>query len=727
MINTRRTPSRWIGLTVAAALAASACTCIGNLIPGSQSTPAVPTLPGPVSPGGETQPTPIFAPTARPLAEVADEPGVYRNEVLGVSLEYPVEWSRGEADEASGVYLFVEHPPQPLILYLRSEIMLEGVDFKQAAQGYFDQVASDLGLTGTNLLETLPNYTLGDGTPAWRSVGEGIYPGGSTLRYDVTASPRGNRAFILIFLASPDAYSASESTLDEISQSLRVYTPRPYGVDRENALFLAGEEPETLDPALWRSGADGIVGDLFSGLVELDTNLQPVPDLAESWDVSGDGTVYTFHLRRNVTFHNGKPFTAADVIFSWERACNPATGSDTAATYLGDIVGVPEVIAGEATEISGLRVIDDFTLEVTLDGPKAYFLAKLAYPTSWVVDQETVDQIEESPNGTGPFMLVRHVENEVIIVARNPHYHRGFVPLEYIVYLLYPGPLVRVYEAGEIDMAFITEDLLPRAHDSQDPLYGTVEATSELCTWYAVFDASRPPFDDPLVRLAFADAVDRERYVDVVSEGTGVVAQGLYPPGLPGFNPDLEPLPYDPEGALGLLQQSSYGGAAGLPEIVFTASGAGMDIPPSVALLVQMWQEALGVTVRVEQLDSQSFYDQIYAGNHGQIILTGWCADYPDPENFADLLFHTGSPQNHGDYSNPDLDALLEQARVEADIPTRMALYQEIEHRIVGEAPAVFLQHSSVYYAVVKPYVQGYVSTPIGVAQHMNLWIQRQE
>lgn len=727
MSDTRRSARRWASLILVAALGVSACTCIGNLIPTSEAPPGTPTLPVPSSPGAEALATPTYAPTARPLAEVAEEPGVYRNEVLGVSLEYPVEWRTGEPDEASGVYLFVEHPTQPLNLILRSEIMEEGVDFKTAAQGYFDGVATELGLTGIRLVESLQNYSLGDGTLAWRSVGEGVSQEGSTLRYDVTVAQRGNRAFILVFLAYPDAYSALESTLDGISRSLRVYSPRPYGVDRENALFLAGEEPETLDPALWRSGADGIVGDLFSGLVELDANLQPIPDLAERWDVSADGTVYTFHLRRGVTFHDGKPFTAADVVFSWERACNPATGSDTAATYLGDIVGVPEVIAGETPQISGLRVIDDYTLEVTLDGPKAYFLAKLAYPTSWIVDRETVDQIEEAPNGTGPFMLVRHVENEVIIVARNPHYHRGFVPLEYIVYLLYPGPLVRLYEAGEVDMAFITEDLLPRANDPQDPLYGTVQATSELCTWYALFDASRPPFDDPLVRRAFAEAVDRERYVEVVSEGTGVVAQGPYPPGLPGYNPDLQPLPYDPQGALDLLQQSTYGGAAGLPEIVFTTSGAGMDIPASVALLVQMWQEALGVTVRVEQLDSQSFYDQIYAGNHGQIILTGWCADYPDPENFADILFHTGSPQNHGDYSNPELDVLLEQARVEADVQTRLALYQEIEQMIVDDAPAVFLQHSSVYYTVVKPYLRGYVSTPIGVAQHMNLSIQRQE
>jgi ABC-type transport system substrate-binding protein len=518
-------------------------------------------------------------------------------------------------------------------------------------------------------------------------------------------------------------YPDYQADLDDIRRSLGIHEPTPYGVPRENAFFLADVEPDTFDPALWQSSADGIIGDLFSGLVQLDASLRPIPDLAASWDISADGTVYTFHLRQDVTFHNGEPFTAQDVVFSWERACDPALESDTALTYLGDILGVAERIAGEADRIAGLRVVDDFTLEVTLDGVKAYFLAKLAYPTSWIVDESSVQDIEETPIGTGPFVLVQHVEDQVIIVARNPAYHRGFVPLEYIVYLLYPGPLIRLYEAGEIDVAYIDDDLLVRAEDPSDPLYGDPQPTGELCTWYAQFDASRPPFNDSLVRQAFAQAVDREQYVEVMGEGQGVEARGLYPPGLPGYSEDLRPLPFDPQAAQDLLRQSSFAGPQGLPEIVLSTSGAGLDLSPSASLLVDMWRQNLGVTVRVEQIDSDSFYDQLYAGNHGHIILTGWCADYPDPENFADVLFHTGSPQNFGDYSNPDLDALLERARVETDLEERLSLYRQAEQILAEDAAAVFLQHSSVYYTLVKTYVHGYVSTPIGIAQHMNLSI----
>jgi ABC-type transport system substrate-binding protein len=510
-----------------------------------------------------------------------------------------------------------------------------------------------------------------------------------------------------------------------------VATPRPlddalpFGVDRSNALFLSAAEPDTLDPALWQSDAGGIIGDLYSGLVRLDASLQPIPDLAEGWDVSADLTIYTFHLREGVRFHNGDEFTAHDVVYSWERASSPATRSNTAGTYLGDIRGVDDVRAGGARHISGLRIVDDLTLEVTLEGPRAYFLAKLAYPTSWVVDAATAGQIEETPNGTGPFVLARHVENESIVVARNPDYYGGLVELEYIVYQLYPGPLQALYEEGEVDVAYIGADLLGRAGDPQDPLFGDAQPTGELCTWYAAFDASAPPFEDVFVRRAFAAAVDREEYVAATTGGLGVPAAGLYPPGLPGFRADLPVPGQDLDEARRLLGLSSYRAASGLPEIVLTASGSGMGVGSGAALLIDTWEEAFGIRVRAETIESESYYEQLYAGNHGNIVLTGWCADYPDPENFADILFHSSSAQNFGGYSDVELDSLLEWGRSEPDVGRRLALYAEIEDRLVEEAAAIFLDHPALYYTLVKPYVHGYTAAPIGIAQHMNLWIER--
>ena len=502
-------------------------------------------------------------------------------------------------------------------------------------------------------------------------------------------------------------------------------TPSESGavINHANALFLAESEPDTLDPAKWSGSADEIVGDLFSGLVRLDTRLQVIPDLAEGWDVSPDGMLYTFHLRRDVVYHSGRPFTAVDVLFSWERALDPATGSHTASTYLGDILGAQAFLERDAEDIEGVTAVDDYTVSVRLESPKAYFLAKLAYPTSWIVDRETIDQMEEHPIGTGPFQWLRRTPGQEIVLERNPRYHLGPVALPYVVYLINPGYPVRLYEGGEIDFTYLPEDLLERAGDPSDTLYGQVYPITDLCTYYVAFDSSRPPFDDPAVRLAFAQSVDNHRYNEFVYEGGMTPAAGLYPPGLPGFSDEALALPFDATAARRSLARSAYAGPEALPEILLTDNGAGTDIDSSTAFLIQSWQETLGVTVEVEQLESFGYSDQIYSGNHGQLVPWGWCADYPDPENFADLLFHSGSRQNIGNYNNPALDRLLEQARSEQEVAARLAFYREAEQLLVDDAAAIFLVQSPTRYILVKPRITGYVAAPIGIAQHMNLAI----
>ena len=137
--------------------------------------------------------------------------------------------------------------------------------------------------------------------------------------------------------------------------------------------------------------------------------------------------------------------------------------------------------------------------------------------------------------------------------------------------------------------------------------------------------------------------------------------------------------------------------------------------------MAQMWQQNLGVTITVENIETNLYNDKIFAGQHGQLFDYGWCADYPDPENFADALFHSDAQQNLGNYSNPELDALLEQARVEQDVSRRIRLYQQAEQIIVNDAPALFTVHSMMY-VLVKPYIQGYILTPIDISLERYLW-----
>jgi oligopeptide transport system substrate-binding protein len=492
----------------------------------------------------------------------------------------------------------------------------------------------------------------------------------------------------------------------------------------DQALVLEEGEstnPRSFDPATTLSGGDKRV---FSGLVTFDPALELTPDLAERWEVSADGTVYTFYLRQNARFHDGRPVTAQDVVYSWERAASPALASDTVLTYLGDIVGVREMADGEVDHIRGLVIVDEQTLQVTIDAPKPYFLLKLTFATAFIVDKANVESGEEwyrMPNGTGPYKLVEWERFEHKIYEANKDFYLGAPSIPYIVVRLYAGEGQRLYESGEIDITGIYA--VERFTDPGEPLHQELVSGVNLCTHYVVFDTTQPPFEDVNVRKAFSLAFNRQKYIDVVLNGHALPANGLYPPGLPGFNLALRGLAYDPALARQMLEQSSYGGPQGLPPIVFSNIGIGSYVSADIAAMAQMWKQNLGVTITVENLEPDYYYDQIYSGNHGQLFSGGWCADYPDPENFADVLFHSASPQNNGGYSNPQLDTLLEAARVEQDVTSRMLMYQQAEQIIVDDAAALFTTYS-LSYQLVKPYVKGYMFTPIDIPIERYMWLE---
>jgi ABC-type transport system substrate-binding protein len=485
-----------------------------------------------------------------------------------------------------------------------------------------------------------------------------------------------------------------------------------FGVKRESAIFLRGGQPRTLDPALAHEGPSSVLGHIFSGLVTLDTSLQVQPDLAAGWTVSEDGTIYTFYLRRNAVFHNGRPVTAQDVIYSWERAADPGMESDTAQTYLGDIVGVTERLGGTAVSISGLRAIDDHTLEVRLEAPVIYFLAKLAYPVAFVVDRENVTQAdwERQPNGTGPFRLQVWQDDDIMVLARNEAFYGEPAQVEHLVLLMGSGLSLAMYEQDELDLVGIGGDALARAQDPNNPLSAELRMVVDMCTSTIGLNNSLPPFDDVRVRQAFNYALDKEKLIEIFSDGNGLVARGALPPGMPGYSEDLVGYPYDPQRARQLLAE--YGE---VPPLDFVMAGYD-DVDAYTTAVISMWQENLGVTIKPVLIDPFIFLDEVYGGNVGNIYSSGWCADYPDPQNFLDVLYHSQSQQNLSGFADADVDQLLVQARVERNSATRLALYQEAERLIVAQAPVVFVSHG-VSAVLVKPRLQNYVPTPIGVTQ----------
>ena len=478
-------------------------------------------------------------------------------------------------------------------------------------------------------------------------------------------------------------------------------------------------DPPTLDPHLTTdAGSGGIIVEVFGGLVTIDPDLNIVPDLAESWEVSPDGRTYTFHLRRDARFHDGKPVTAADVRWSLERASDPATQAPVAQQYLGDIVGVAARLEGIAQSIAGVKAIDDHTLALTIDAPKSYFLAKLTYPTGFVLDRDNVENAAgtwtDRPNGTGPFHLAEYELGEIIRLTRNEGYHLGPPYLDEVEFILSGGNRMIMYENDEIHVTGVGLADLERVKDPASTLNLELHRSPpDFSVFYIGMNVNEPPLDDPKVRQALNLAFDRQTIAATVYEGLVNPAKSIIPPGFPSYNPDLAGYEFDPERARQLLAESSYGDSLdSLPLITLSIpSGFGAALPLHLEVLLQEWAN-MGVRVEIQQTEYATFIQDLHQKRF-QMYEFGWIADYPDPQNFLDILFHSKSENNHINYSNPQVDALLEQARVEPDQATRFQLYNRIEEMILADAPWVPTWNRGEGYALVKPNVKGYLLTPL--------------
>jgi oligopeptide transport system substrate-binding protein len=490
-------------------------------------------------------------------------------------------------------------------------------------------------------------------------------------------------------------------------------TPHEPGV-----LNLWDTGPITLDPAISsETTSQAYVMQIFSGLVRLGAEAKPVTDIAERWQISDSGKTYTFYLRQGIKFHDGKEVTARDFKYSWERACLPQTNSQTAATYLGDIIGVKDVLAGKATAISGVEVIDDYTLKVTIDAPKVYFLAKLTYPATFVVDKSDVESGKDwwmKPNGTGPFKLTEWEKDEMLVLEPNNFYYGQPATVNKVVFHLLAGIPMSLYEMGEIDVAQVDDYNIDRATDQRGPFYSELAIYPELSFFYIGFNTQKPPFDDVNIRRAFCYAVNKERIIKIILKDVMTKADGILPPGMPGYNDKLQGLNYDVARAKSLIASSKYGSVANLPPITLTDAGLGGNIPEYLGAVLQDWRENLGVEVSVRQLEPEIFNYNL-KDEVDEMFMWGWVADYPDPQNFLDILFHSGAEYNTGNYSSAQVDTLLDQAGIEQNETTRFSLYQQAEQKIVDDAACLPLWFGKTY-LLVKPYVKNYKLDVQGIA-----------
>lgn len=497
-------------------------------------------------------------------------------------------------------------------------------------------------------------------------------------------------------------------------------TETPTTTIEGSVLTLYGIDPYTLDPALAGDATSNeYILQIFSGLVRLNDNLEPVPDIARDWQISDDGLVYTFEMRTIVFFHDGKQVKAQDFKYSWERACNPATGSQTAATYLGDIVGVDEVLAGESETISGVEVVDDYTIQVTIKEPCSYFLYKMTYVTSFVVDGDNV--VEGSgwwrqPNGTGPFKLWQWDEGNQLVLERNDYYDptSSFKGVEFVVYDLWAGIPMDLYEMGEIDIATVGMSYIDKVTDEAGDFYQELTVIPEMSLTYIGFNCSEPPFNDVNIRQAFSMAIDKDRLVSLVFKDTVTRADGILPLDMPGYNEDLSGFGYNVNEARALIAASEYGDVANLPKITITTGGRGGLISSELEAIINEWRVNLGVEVEVRQLEPEQFLYSLME-EKDEMFYWGWGADYPHPQNFLEVLFYSGAEYNIGEYSNDEVDSLLKAANRELDKKVSFELYWQAEQLLVDDAACIPLWFGESY-VLTKPYISGYNLNPLGFA-----------
>jgi peptide/nickel transport system substrate-binding protein/oligopeptide transport system substrate-binding protein len=460
-----------------------------------------------------------------------------------------------------------------------------------------------------------------------------------------------------------------------------------------------------LDPALSTDVPTGrAVAYVFDGLTTFTPDARVEPALAERWDVSADGSRYTFHLRRGVTFSDGTPLTARTVVASWQRALDPATKGGRAEP-LQPIRGAKEFAAGSARSISGLSAPNDSTVVVQLTEPLGIFPKLLAMPVAAIVPERVPANFGERPVGTGPWRLVEWKHDDYLLFARNEGHWGGAPEADSLRARIIgePSTAVAEFESRNVDVLLIPAGETQQWEDdeSRRDLLMSVPALQLV---YIGINVNRGPLKDARVRQAINLAIDRDLILKRLVSGRGRLAAGVIPPSLGGADTMRAPYPFDAARARQLLTE------AGFPNGVDLQLWVGSNpVFGRIAETVQAYLREVGIRTEIVQRESAAARE---AARNGQtdMILKDWYADYPDAENFLYPLLHganTGVGGNVSFFQNTTFDRIVSQARREPDESKRNVLYQQADSVAFVEAPMVFLYFYNELYAV-QPWIDGF-------------------
>ena len=478
-----------------------------------------------------------------------------------------------------------------------------------------------------------------------------------------------------------------------LSLAACIRTDRP-----ADLVIVNGNEPESLDPAIVTGVSEmRITKALFEGLLRLDaTNARPVAALAERWEISPDGKIYTFHLRSNLVWSTGEQITAHDFVYSWIRALSPETAADYAGQlfyiknaepfYLGKL--------GDAAQV-GVHALDDRTLRVELNTPLAFFLDLCCFPTLAVVPRQSIQSygdrwLNHQPLPcSGPFQLVTWRPNDKVRLRKNPRYWEAAHTQSEVIDLLpigSPNAALNLYESGAADIVW-DKDLIPT--ELLDVLTNRPDFHSYdyLGTYFYRFNVTRKPLDDPRVRRAFALVTDKERLVRKLMQGGEKPATHFVPGGVANYQP-APALPFDPEQGRKLLAEAGFPGGQGFPRLQYSfysgAGGVGKMQEKIAVELQQMWREGLGVELELRQIERTIFYGA-QSRLDFDLSASSWIGDYNDANTFLDL-FTSNSGNNRTGWRNQSYDDLIREANLQTDVRQRAEFFRKAEALLVREA-----------------------------------------
>jgi oligopeptide transport system substrate-binding protein len=504
-------------------------------------------------------------------------------------------------------------------------------------------------------------------------------------------------------------------------------------VGQEKVLYWnLNTEPPSLDPNISTDTTSIQVEQaLFLGLTDFnDETMEVVPELATRWEVSEDALTWTFYMRDDAVWTDGTPVNAQQVEYSVKRTLDPATGSSYA--YVLWIIEGAQAYNNEeggTVEGVGVKALDDYTVQFTLTQPAGYFPSIAGM---WVARPLPIDTVEEYGDAwteaenivtNGPYELAEWVhEDHLVLVKSDTYYDADKVNIEkvYCYMIEESSTAMTMYEAGELDSTSPPLEDMDRV--KADPVLSEeLTIAPDLCTYYYGFNNEKPPFDNPLVRKAFASAIDRQSLIDYVLKGEQKPAQTFTCPGIFGHVDGVSEgigYPYDPEMAKAYLAAAGYPNGEGFPEVtlMFNTSEGHAKIAQFVG---QSFMDTLNVKVNIVNQEWK-VYLQTCREDAPQIYRMGWCADYPDANNWVNEVFHSSSGSNYANYNNPVFDMLVEEAARASDPALREKLYKAAEMVFcdvdAGIAPIYF-------YTIVnltKPYVVR-TFAPLG-GEHWEQW-----